>query len=142
MARPTGTARQIIEIGDRLRKAREALGFSQSELAGMLGVRSNTWNQWKQGKHLPDPLVIGRLKFALSRWCGGGSCGERGGEDDDRFREGLASRGATLQRRSRSLGDVGRTANHRRRSEFEGKRTTVERRERVQQAAVGQSLAQ
>nr|WP_246338072.1 helix-turn-helix transcriptional regulator [Azospirillum oleiclasticum] len=49
-------------IGNRLRVARLALGLTQKDLYGPLGVKAATWNHWESGKRLPDPLAMARLK--------------------------------------------------------------------------------
>lgn len=38
-----------------LENVRLGLGFSQQDMAKLLGVRRETYNTWKQGKHYPEP---------------------------------------------------------------------------------------
>lgn len=40
-------------IGERLVRARLALGLTQSELADAAGIGRNTYNQWERGKGRP-----------------------------------------------------------------------------------------
>lgn len=58
---PSTRAKELLEIGDRLRAVREALELSQTDISRAIGVRANTYNQWENGKRLIDPLVASRL---------------------------------------------------------------------------------
>jgi len=51
-------ASELVEIGNRLKTARIALGLSQKELCDALDVKPATWNHWETGKRIPDPLVM------------------------------------------------------------------------------------
>lgn len=42
-------------IGDRIRKRREQLGLSQSELARQLGLKPQSIQQWEDGRAQPRP---------------------------------------------------------------------------------------
>jgi transcriptional regulator with XRE-family HTH domain len=49
-------------LGDRLRKAREAAGLRQDDLAPMLHVARATLASWENNKHMPSYLAV--LKWA------------------------------------------------------------------------------
>ena len=49
------------EVGDRLRQAREALGYSMAEFARLHGIDKTKLNHWEKGKHYPDPAFIRAL---------------------------------------------------------------------------------
>lgn len=49
------------EIGDRLRQAREALGFGMAEFARLHDIDKTKLNHWEKGKHYPDPKFIQAL---------------------------------------------------------------------------------
>lgn len=53
-----------MEIGDRIRDARERLGLTQAVLAKAVGVSKNTVSNWETGVHEPT-LWQGRLREAL-----------------------------------------------------------------------------
>lgn len=42
------------EIGKKIRDARELRGYTQRELAKMIGVSAGTVAAWEQGIHAPD----------------------------------------------------------------------------------------
>jgi DNA-binding XRE family transcriptional regulator len=49
-------------IGDRLRQAREALGYeNMAEFARMHDLTRDKLNHWEKGRYYPDPLFITRL---------------------------------------------------------------------------------
>lgn len=51
-------------LGDRLRKAREAAGFEQQELAQMIGVARNTVSNAEKGKRAPRQIVLNQWSLA------------------------------------------------------------------------------
>lgn len=53
------------EIGSRIRKYREERGFSQKELAEMLGVSNSRVSNWEQGINRPDANILAELCRAL-----------------------------------------------------------------------------
>ncbi|MBF0423060.1 MAG: helix-turn-helix transcriptional regulator [Magnetococcales bacterium] len=59
---------QLIAVGARLRAAREAIGCRQKAICFALNIGITTWNNWENGKRLPDPLVMARFqaKFRVS----------------------------------------------------------------------------
>lgn len=60
MARPKGTADELIEIGERIGRARAALGLSKADLARQLQVPPNTWQGYEDGTRTPPPLLMAR----------------------------------------------------------------------------------
>jgi transcriptional regulator with XRE-family HTH domain len=58
---PKRDSKQLQAIGQRLKDARIALGFSQKELYNRLGVGASTWHNWETGKRTPDPFVMVEL---------------------------------------------------------------------------------
>lgn len=42
------------QIGKKIREARELRGYTQRELAKMIGVSTGTVAAWEQGIHAPD----------------------------------------------------------------------------------------
>lgn len=49
------------EIGDRLRLAREALGYGLREFARLHNIDFTKLSHWEKGKHYPDPQFIAVL---------------------------------------------------------------------------------
>lgn len=49
------------EIGNRIRKYREARGLSQKELAEELGISNSRISNWEQGINRPDADILARL---------------------------------------------------------------------------------
>lgn len=48
-------------LGDHLRKAREAAGYSQADMAGLLGVHRNTISAWEAdhyGRRGPNRVLL------------------------------------------------------------------------------------
>lgn len=56
-----------MEIGDRIREAREAKHLTQQQLADMLDVAQPTVNDWENGKHKPGRSRIPELSRRLGR---------------------------------------------------------------------------
>ena len=50
-----------MNIGDKLRKARQALGQTQEQVAQAVGVSRQTISNWETGRSLPDVLSVIRL---------------------------------------------------------------------------------
>lgn len=51
----------LVEVGERLKKVREALNLSQINLCNQINVATNTYNQWEKGRVLLDPLAAVRF---------------------------------------------------------------------------------
>lgn len=54
------------EIGNRIRKYREACGISQVQLAQKLGVSNSRVSNWEQGINRPDADIIADICRALN----------------------------------------------------------------------------
>lgn len=54
-----------MDIGPVIRKYRKALGLTQEELAGRLGVSAPAVNKWEKGKSLPDIALLSPLARLL-----------------------------------------------------------------------------
>ncbi|MBF0423248.1 MAG: helix-turn-helix transcriptional regulator [Magnetococcales bacterium] len=56
-------------IGHRLQASRSVLKLSLQEMAGLLGIRTETLETWERGRALPDIEAMSVLaeKFRLSR---------------------------------------------------------------------------
>jgi putative transcriptional regulator len=52
-------------LGNRLREAREAKGWTQAELAGRIGVSRKTVNTVENGVFIPSTVVALKLAAAL-----------------------------------------------------------------------------
>lgn len=50
-----------VEIGRRLKAARDALGLSQADICRAVDVSPSRWNQWETGGKLPDALVMAEV---------------------------------------------------------------------------------
>lgn len=50
-----------VEVGDRLARARDALGLTQAEVARAVGVTQGAWGNYERGIRLPDPQAIAKL---------------------------------------------------------------------------------
>lgn len=48
-------------IGEKLRDARKAKGYTQNELANLMGVKNNTISDWERGITEPDIDQINQL---------------------------------------------------------------------------------
>ncbi|MCI8332312.1 MAG: helix-turn-helix transcriptional regulator [Clostridiales bacterium] len=53
------------EIGNRIRKYREARKLSQKQLAELIGVSNSRVSNWEQGINRPDADIIAELCRAL-----------------------------------------------------------------------------
>lgn len=60
MAKPERPVDAMHNAGARLRVTRAILGFQQQEMARVLGVEPQTWNNWERGRNLVDPLAMAR----------------------------------------------------------------------------------
>ena len=54
------------EIGNRIRKYREAHGLSQMELAQLIGVSNGRISNWEQGLNRPSADILAALCTALN----------------------------------------------------------------------------
>lgn len=54
-----------MELGKRLKMAREAKGWTQAELGQLLNVSDATINRYERGQRRPDPNTLRRLAEAL-----------------------------------------------------------------------------
>ena len=52
-------------FGERLKKLRKSAGFSQTALAGQLGVSQQAVGKWETGRATPDPSTIARIARLL-----------------------------------------------------------------------------
>ncbi len=52
-------------FGERLKKLRKSAGFSQTALAGQLGVSQQAVGKWETGRATPDPNTIARIARLL-----------------------------------------------------------------------------
>lgn len=61
--------RQVIklkyEIGERIRKYREACGMNQMQLAEKLGINNSRVSNWEQGINRPDADILADICRAL-----------------------------------------------------------------------------
>lgn len=48
-------------IGDEIRLAREATGFTQAEMARILAIPRQVLNGWERGRRKPRPRRLGQL---------------------------------------------------------------------------------
>ena len=53
------------EIGNRIRKYREASNLSQKQLAEILGVSNSRVSNWEQGLNRPDADILAEMCVAL-----------------------------------------------------------------------------
>lgn len=64
---------RVVVVGRALQEARERAGYSQTQLAEMLGIARANVRNWEQGRVLPDPLkVIDYLRACgcdAGDWC-------------------------------------------------------------------------
>lgn len=49
------------QVGDRLRLAREAIGYEQRAFARLYEIDHTKLNHWEKGRHYPAPAFIRRL---------------------------------------------------------------------------------
>lgn len=54
-----------MSIGEQIKKARQNKGYTQQELADMLGVAKNTVTGYERGNRAPDALKIKAIAKAL-----------------------------------------------------------------------------
>jgi len=59
-------------LGDRIRRAREALGLSQRKMARKLGIDPTTIERWESGKGTPSKGLLERLDRFISSNSEGG----------------------------------------------------------------------
>ena len=58
-----------MNFSDNLRAAREKYGYSQAELAGLVGVSQPTYAQWETGAKVPTILTAVKLARKLETTC-------------------------------------------------------------------------
>ena len=58
---------RMAELGNRIREAREALGLTQAELAGRVGVSRKTINTVENAVFVPSTVIALKLAAALGR---------------------------------------------------------------------------
>lgn len=65
---PTKTIKPYIEIGNRIRAGREALGYNQKQFADRAGFNNSQVSNWESGLHRPslDSCITLRETFGLS----------------------------------------------------------------------------
>lgn len=56
------------KIGKKVREARELRGYTQRELAKMIGVSAGTVAAWEQGIHAPDFTKLINIFRELGRY--------------------------------------------------------------------------
>lgn len=56
------------ELGKKVRDARELRGYTQRELAKMIGVSAGTVAAWEQGIHVPDLTKLINVFRELGRY--------------------------------------------------------------------------
>ncbi|ARW11721.1 hypothetical protein BJI49_09690 [Acetobacter pasteurianus] len=54
-----------VAFGNRVRTLRELKGFTQQQLAGMIGLTENSITQYEGGRAIPRPLKMEALAVAL-----------------------------------------------------------------------------
>lgn len=54
------------EIGNRIRKYREELGLSQTQLAERIGISNSRVSNWEQGINRPDADMLAEICKALN----------------------------------------------------------------------------
>ncbi|MDC0980300.1 helix-turn-helix transcriptional regulator [Bdellovibrionales bacterium] len=54
-------------IGDRIKKARDAAGLTQADLAEMVKVEPASVSRWEQGQSMPRPKRVKEIAKALNR---------------------------------------------------------------------------
>lgn len=55
-----------VEMKFRIREARERAGYSQKELAQIIGVAQNTFHGYESGKHDPKPELLNKIADACN----------------------------------------------------------------------------
>lgn len=56
------------ELGKKVRDARELRGYTQRELAKIIGVSAGTVAAWEQGLHAPDLMKLANIFRELGRY--------------------------------------------------------------------------
>ena len=56
------------QIGKKIRDAREMRGYTQRDLAKMIGVSAGTVAAWEQGLHAPDLMKLANIFRELGRY--------------------------------------------------------------------------
>lgn len=71
-------------IGERIRQARKAKGFSQSDLASRIGVSQPAIANWESGVHDPRRLTLAKLADALEAPLDWLAAGDRSSAESDK----------------------------------------------------------
>jgi len=58
---PAGYPRELLTLGDHLKKRRLDLGLMQKEVARRLGVSKDTVRNWERSRTEPAPLFVSRI---------------------------------------------------------------------------------
>lgn len=65
----------MMTFGEKLKAARQAQGYTQKELAGLIGAKHNSISNWENNQNKPDPdsieLLCGVLKVSANYFFGG-----------------------------------------------------------------------
>lgn len=56
----------VMTLGNRLRAARKRSGYTQKQLAEMIGAKHNSVSNWENGLNMPDPATIEYICDTLS----------------------------------------------------------------------------
>ena len=69
-------------FSDNLRTAREKYGYTQAELASLVGVSQPTYAQWETGARVPTVLTAVKLARKLQTTCEALVLGDKAVTDD------------------------------------------------------------
>ena len=61
-----------LDVGDRIRELRQALGLTQEKFAAKLGVTFPTVNRWENKHAKPSPLAMEKIEALAKRLGKGG----------------------------------------------------------------------
>jgi hypothetical protein len=103
------------DVGERLRQAREALGYSQAEFARAFSLDQGALNHWERGRHYPPPpflLTLWERHRISADWLYFGEIGGLPARLADGFRAGAPASPAPA-RAARRPGHCGTTRNRR-----------------------------
>lgn len=53
-------------FGARLQSERERLGYTQQEMAGLLGVKLQTYQQWEYARRVPNEFVRETIRKVIA----------------------------------------------------------------------------
>ena len=54
-----------MDLGEKIRKARESAGMTQEELAGILGTTQIAISRWEHNNRTPNVITFGKLCSAI-----------------------------------------------------------------------------